>query len=71
MSNTAGAVVGALIDRRDGDSGVKGAIGGSLAEGGLKKLVPVLGAIAFAFGARYVLKRFGADYGNDPVAPEA
>lgn len=68
MANTAGAVIGALIDRRDGDSGIKGAIGGSLAEGALKKLFPVLGAVFFGLAAHYALKRAGVTGGTPDEA---
>ena len=48
MSNWLGAVVGAAIDRRDGDSGVKGAILGSLAEKTIRVAAPL--ALTFAIG---------------------
>lgn len=48
MRNLLGTLIGAAIDRRDGDSGVKGAIIGSLAEGGLRKAAPL--ALTFAVG---------------------
>ena len=49
MKNVTGTVIGAAIDRRDGDSGVKGAILGYLASGTVKK-VAELGILA-AIGA--------------------
>jgi hypothetical protein len=38
MKNVIGTVIGAAIDRKNGDSGVKGAFLGYLASGTLKKL---------------------------------
>jgi hypothetical protein len=43
-----GALVGAAIDRRDGDSGIKGAIVGSVAESAVRVVVPL--AVTFAIG---------------------
>lgn len=40
MSNLIGALIGAAIDRRDGDSGIKGAIIGSAAEGAIRIAAP-------------------------------
>ena len=48
MSNLLGALVDAAIDRRDGDSGVKGAIIGSLAEKAIRVAAPI--ALTFALG---------------------
>ena len=63
MSNTLGMLIGTAIDRRDGDSGVGGAIVGYLVEGALKIVVPV--AVTAAVGwatlryARRTLDRLG------------
>ena len=48
-----GALVGREIDRRDGDSGVKGAALGALAAGGLRRLGP----LGLVIGAGYVAKK--------------
>jgi len=49
MKNILGTAMGAAIDRRDGDSGVKGALLGYLASGAVKT-VAKLGLVA-AIGA--------------------
>jgi hypothetical protein len=71
MANLMGALIGAAIDRRDGDSGIKGAIIGSLAQGTLKILAPIAATYALGwavqFGAR---KAWQAAFGEDPVDRE-
>lgn len=42
MANLMGALVGAAIDRQDGDSGIKGAIIGTVAEGAIRLVVPII-----------------------------
>jgi Na+/serine symporter len=46
--NMMGMLLGAAIDRSDGDSGIKGAIIGSLTESALRVVAPL--AITFAIG---------------------
>jgi hypothetical protein len=46
--NLLGILIGAALDRRDGDSGAKGAVEGYMIEGALKLVVPL--AITFAIG---------------------
>jgi hypothetical protein len=70
MSNMLGALVGAAIDRRDGDSGIKGAILGSLAEKTIRIAAPL--ALTFALGwavQRGIRKAWGArsDSPDDPA----
>src|SRR5438105_3906587 len=48
MSNLVGALIGAAIDRRDGDSGIKGAILGAATEGALRIALPI--ALTYAIG---------------------
>lgn len=48
-----GALVGREIDRRDGDSGVKGALIGATAAGALRRLGP----LGLAIGGAYVAKK--------------
>ncbi len=43
-----GSIVGALIDRQDGDSGVEGALWGAVAEKGVKLVFPLI--MTFAIG---------------------
>lgn len=52
-NNILGTLIGAAIDRKDGDSGLKGAVGGYLVEGAIKKVIPV--ALTFTVGW-FVLK---------------
>ena len=46
MANMIGALVGAAIDRQDGDSGIKGAIVGTIAESAIRTLVPIIATYA-------------------------
>lgn len=46
MSNLLGALVGALIDRSDGDSGIKGAVVGSLSQRLLSAAIPIVATVA-------------------------
>jgi hypothetical protein len=66
-----GALVGAEIDRRDGDSGVKGAILGALVAGGLRRFGPLGLVIGGAYVAKKVYDRrkaAGADEATPPPA---
>jgi hypothetical protein len=68
MSNLVGALIGAAIDRRDGDSGIKGAIVGSTAEGAIRIAAPI--AITYALGRAVqfgVRKAWQAMAGRDPI----
>lgn len=48
MSNWIGAMIGAAIDRQDGDSGIKGAAIGYAAQGLVRVVAPL--AVTFAIG---------------------
>ncbi|SNS70734.1 hypothetical protein SAMN06295912_11333 [Sphingomonas laterariae] len=48
-----GALVGRELDRRDGSSGVKGAVLGAAVAGGLRRLGP----LGIALGGAYVAKK--------------
>ena len=52
-----GALVGAAIDRRDGDSGIKGALIGASAGRVLKSAMPVAAAATLGWVALAVLRR--------------
>jgi hypothetical protein len=68
MSNLLGALIGAAIDRGDGDSGIKGAIVGSVAEGAIKVLAPIVATYALGWAVQYgVRKAWHAVAGDDPV----
>jgi hypothetical protein len=60
MANILGPLIGAAIDRKDGDSGVKGAVIGSLAQSAVKAGVTV--AITCAAGLA-IKKLFGRSSG--------
>jgi len=59
MSNLIGAALGALIDRRDGDSGIKGAIVGSFSQRMLAGALPVVSAIAIGWVVQHYLRSDG------------
>ncbi|MEA3037474.1 MAG: hypothetical protein QOH04_3276 [Sphingomonadales bacterium] len=68
MSNLLGALIGAAIDRGDGDSGIKGAILGSVAEGAIKVVAPIAATWALGWAVQYgVRKAWHAMAGEDPV----
>jgi hypothetical protein len=68
MSNLIGALIGAAIDRRDGDSGIKGAIIGSVAEGALRIAAPIALTYALGWAVQYgVRKAWQGLAGRDPV----
>jgi hypothetical protein len=55
MSNIIGAALGALIDRQDGDSGVKGAIVGSLSQRVLAAAIPIVTVVAIGWAIEHSL----------------
>ena len=68
MSNLLGALIGAAIDRGDGDSGIKGAIIGSLAEGVIRVAAPIVATYALGWAVQYgARKAWRAVAGEDPV----
>jgi len=68
MSNLLGAVIGAAIDRRDGDSGIKGAIAGTVVEGTIKVMAPIVANYALGWAVQYgIRKAWHAVAGADPV----
>lgn len=72
MSNLLGAMIGAAIDRRDGDSGLKGAIVGTVVEGAVKVLAPIVATWALGWAVQYgVRKAWQAAVGQDPVGEHA
>lgn len=71
MSNLLGALIGAAVDRRDGDSGIKGAIVGTLAEGTIKVLAPIVATYALGWAVQYGFRKaWHAAVGEDPVDEE-
>lgn len=68
MANLLGALIGAAIDRQDGDSGIKGAILGTIAETAIRALAPIAATYALGWAVQYgVRKAWHAAAGEDPV----
>jgi hypothetical protein len=68
MANLLGAMVGAAIDRGDGDSGIKGAIVGTVAESAIRFAAPVVATWALGWAVQYgIRKAWHALIGEDPV----
>lgn len=53
MKNLVGALLGAAIDRRDGDTGIKGLVTGALVQRAVRKSIP----LGLALVAGLALKR--------------
>jgi len=71
MSNLVGALIGAAIDRRDGDSGIKGAIIGSMAQGAIRIAAPIVVTYALGWAVQYgVRKGWQALAGRDPIGAD-
>lgn len=51
-----GTIVGAAIDRRDGDSGIKGAIVGAAASRAASAIPKLLAAVAIGWGVQKAVK---------------
>jgi hypothetical protein len=56
MKNVVGTAIGAAIDRRDGDSGVKGAVAGYAASGLIKFTAKLAALGALGYGALAVVR---------------
>ncbi|HEX2017980.1 MAG TPA: hypothetical protein VGO17_03490 [Aurantimonas sp.] len=70
MANLLGALIGAAIDRGDGDSGIKGAIIGTVAESAIKGLAPIAATYALGWGVQYAIRKgWHAISGSDPIEP--
>jgi hypothetical protein len=68
MANLLGALIGAAIDRRDGDSGIKGAIVGTVAESAIRVLAPIAATYALGWAVQYgIRKGWHTVIGEDPV----
>lgn len=68
MANLLGALIGAAIDRQDGDSGIKGAIVGTVAESTIRVLAPIVATYALGWAVQYgVRKAWQSVIGQDPV----
>ena len=70
MANLLGALIGAAIDRQDGDSGIKGAIIGTVAESAIRVIAPMAATYALGWAVQYgIRKGWHAIAGADPVDP--
>lgn len=68
MANLLGALIGAAIDREDGDSGIKGAIIGTVAESAIRIAAPLVATYALGWAVQYgIRKGWQAVAGEDPV----
>lgn len=68
MSNLLGALIGAAIDRQDGDSGIKGAIIGTVAESAIRVAAPLIATYALGWAVQYGIRKVvHAGVGEDPV----
>lgn len=68
MANLLGALVGAAIDRQDGDSGIKGAIVGTVAQSTIRVMAPIVATYALGWAVQYgIRKGWQAMIGEDPV----
>lgn len=68
MKNLIGMAIGAALDRRDGDSGVKGAIMGSVVQSLAKAAVPLAIVGAVGWGLLHLTKK-AAGKAADAVDP--
>jgi len=72
MANLLGALIGAAIDRQDGDSGIKGAIVGTVVESAIRGLAPIVATYALGWAVQYgIRKGWQAVVGDDPVDVDA
>lgn len=67
MNNLLGVLIGAAIDRSDGEGGIKGAIGGYLAQAALRRIVPVVATLAVGWGVQYAARRALHAVTGDPA----
>lgn len=71
MANLLGALIGAAIDRGDGDSGIKGAIIGTVAESAIRLVTPLIATYALGWAVQYGMRKaWHAVSGSDPVDPK-
>jgi hypothetical protein len=68
MSNLFGALIGAAIDRQDGDSGIKGAIIGSVTQSAIRVAAPIALTYALGWAVQYGMRKaWQGVRGRDPV----
>jgi hypothetical protein len=66
MKNIVGPAVGAAIDRRDGDSGIKGAFVGSLVQSAARAAVNVAATLAVGWALKKVFSKGHSPAGGTP-----
>lgn len=57
MSNLIGALIGAAIDRQDGDSGIKGALIGAATQSAARVVVPMVATYAVGWLVLYGVRK--------------
>jgi hypothetical protein len=57
MRNLIGMLIGAAIDRKDGDSGIKGAIIGTIAQSAVKLALPLAVTYAVGWGVLHLVRK--------------
>jgi hypothetical protein len=57
MGNLIGPLIGAAIDRQDGDSGIKGAIVGTVAETAIRAIAPIVATYAIGWVVQYGVRK--------------
>lgn len=68
MANLLGALIGAAIDRGDGESGIKGAIVGTVAESAIRWVAPMVATYALGWAVQYGIRKLWHGLaGEDPV----
>ena len=66
MNNIVGMLIGAALDRRDGEGGLKGALGGYVAEAVVKAAVPIAVTFAIGWGVQFAARRVMHALTSDP-----
>jgi hypothetical protein len=66
MSNFLGAIIGAAIDRQDGDSGLKGAIMGTVAESAIRVAAPLVATYALGWAVQFGLGKLWGTVASRP-----
>ena len=56
-NNMLGILLGAAIDREEGESGIKGALEGYLIEGAIRVIAPIIVTYAIGWGVQYGIRR--------------
>lgn len=57
MANLLGALIGAATDRGDADSGIEGAIVGTVVESAIRGLAPIAATYALGWAVQYGIRK--------------